>query len=786
MNDTMDQKTEMKHLGDEFRSHSSHWGAFRARWDGERLQVTPRADDPDPSSLLQNIPDALRHKARIARPAIRKGWLEGKGAGSRRSGNDFIEMPWDEVLDLLAEKLRSTRDEHGPESIFGGSYGWASAGRFHHAQSQVHRFLNTAMGGYVRSVNNYSAGAALVVLPYVFGPYADVTMRNVTWEQVEAHTDIVLAFGGLPTKNTSVASGGISSHIERPSMVAAHRQGTRFVSVSPMRDDMIDEVEADWFASRPSTDVAFMMALAHVLVSEGLHDRGFLDQYTSGYDRFEAYLMGRIDGVAKTPEWAAEITGIDANRIRALALDLPKKRVLIVTAQSLQRARYGEQPIWMAATLAAMLGQIGLPGGGFNYALGSLAHYGRQQGSATLPALPQGQNGVETFIPVARIADMLLNPGAGYDYNGQKLTYPKIELIYWLGGNPFHHHQDINRLKAAFDQVETLVVHESVWTPMARYADVVLPATITLERNDLACGRSDPTMIAMQQVAPPFAQARDDFSIFAALSRRLDVEQAFTEGRSADEWVRHFYENTRRQLLERGEDAPDFDSFWSKGEVALPQDPDDGGILRAFRQDPQGSPLPTETGKIVVFSETIASFGYDDCPGHPVWLEPTEVPMTPDMFYLVANQPARRLHSQLDFGAHSVAGKTSQRETLRMHPEDAERLGVGDGDIVKISNRRGACLAGVALTDAILQGVVNLPTGAWYDPECPNGEAPLCVHGNPNVLTKDIGTSRLSQGCTGQITFVFIERFDGPLPPVRAYDPPACLAARNTMEGQCS
>lgn len=753
--------------------HSSHWGAFRARWDGERLQIEPRADDPDPSPLLHNIPDALRHKSRIARPVVRRGWLEGKGPESRRSGDDFVEISWDEATGLVAAKLKETCERRGPEAVYGGSYGWSSAGRFHHAQSQLHRFLNTAIGGYVRSVNNYSAGAAMVILPHVLGPFADVTMRNVTWEQVEAHTDVVLAFGGLPIKNTAVAGGGISTHVERPSMQAARAAGTRFVLVSPLNDDMIEEVGAEWLPIQPATDVALMLGIAHELVVGNLHDRAFLERYTSGYDRFETYLLGHADGVPKTPEWAEGITGIPASRIRDLARSLPGKRVLIVTAQALQRARFGEQPVWMATTLAAMLGQLGLPGGGFNYALGSLAHYGRRLVSVPLPTLSQGRNGVDAFIPVARIADMLLCPGASFDYNGERFTYPEIDFAYWVGGNPFHHHQDLNRLKDAFDRVGTIVVHDSFWTPMARFADIVLPATMTLERNDLACSNADPTLTAMHQVAPPFAEARDDYAIFSDIAERLGAGARFTEGRTADEWVQHLYGTLRDALSERGYPAPDFETFWHEGEITLPQHPDDGGILRAFRDDPEACPLPTATGKVVIGSDLIAGFGYADCPGHPTWLAPEDAPVSRQEFHLVANQPARRLHSQLDFGAYSSAGKTRGRETLRMNPHDASAIGIQNGDIVRVFNERGACLAGVEVTDAVCTGVVNLPTGAWYAPEYLSNETPICVGGNPNVLTRDIGTSRLSQGCTGQLTTVFVERFDAPPPSVRAYDPPA-------------
>src|SRR5213083_1837185 len=127
-------------------------------------------------------------------------------------------------------------------------------------------------------------------------------------------------------------------------------------------------------------------------------------------------------------------------------------------------------------------------------------------------------------------------------------------------------------------------------------------------------------------------------------------------------------------------------------------------------------------------------------------------------------QPAAtRLHSQLDFGATSLASKIKGREPVRLHPQDAAARGIRDGDIVRLYNERGACLAGAVLSEALRPGVVQLSTGAWYDPKDPTAETPFCVHGNPNVLTRDAGTSRLAQGCTGQLCLVEIERFDGGL-----------------------
>jgi biotin/methionine sulfoxide reductase len=756
-----------------WRPHSAHWGVFSASWQGGELQVRPHPTDPDPSAILQNFPTALRHKARIAQPHIRRGWLDnGPGPSARRGRDELVPVTWDRALDLLAAELTRVRDTHGPGAIFGGSYGWSSAGRFHHVQSQLHRFLNTVLGGYVRSVNSYSGAASEVILPHILGPAAVVNRRNVTWDQVAQHTDIVLAFGGMALKNSAVAGGGTSQHVERGAMAAARARGARFINISPLRDDLHEAVGAEWIAPIPNTDTALMLGLAHTLASEGLHDRAFLDRFCTGYPDFEAYLLGRTDGQPKDAAWAAQICGVPADGIVALARSLVGKRTLVVVAHALQRAEHGEQPVWMGMVLAAMLGQMGLPGGGYAYAMGALAHYGRRSVSVPIPTLPQGHNRVAEFIPVARISDMLLNPGAPFDYDGRQFTYPDVKLIYWAGGNPFHHHQDINRLRRAFARVDTLVVQENAWTASARHADIVLPCTMTLERNDLGASQLDPLLVAMHQIAEPFGESRDDYAIFTDLAARLGREEAFTEGRDADAWLRHMYDRTRDAVAKLGHDAPDFDTFWQRGELALPMDRDDGGIVGAFRADPDAHKLPTPSGKIQITSAEVAAFGYDDCPGHPAWLAPVDVPDEKHSLRLVANQPATRLHSQLDFGSTSQASKRRGREVARMHPADAAPREIADGDIIRLFNDRGACLASVSLTDGIRPGVVQLPTGAWYDPADPSEDMPLCVHGNPNVLTRDAGTSRLAQGCTGQLTSIEVERFDGNLPPVRAFDPP--------------
>ncbi len=755
----------------------THWGVFSAEIvDGDIAAVNPPPDDADPSPLLGNMPGSIRHRARITGPAVRRGWLrDGPGPSTERGADEFVAVSWDELTDLLATELRRVVDTYGNEAIYGGSYGWSSAGRFHHAQSQVHRFLKM-LGGYTFSRHSYSLGATGAIMPRVVGTHDDLFKRSTQWDVIVEHTGLMVCFGGMPLKNTGINDGGTSAHPMRDALRRFRGRGGRIVSFSPLRDDV--DGDCQWLALRPGTDVAVMLGLAYVLATEGLADREFLDTHCTGYERFERYLLGHDDGVAKSPEWAAHISGLSADTLRALAHRMAAERTIVTVSWSLQRTRHGEQAPWMGVTLAAMLGQIGLPGGGFGHGYGSMNEPGLAPLRCRLPSLPQGPNPVRTFIPVAAVTDMLLHPGEPFDYNGLRLTYPDIKCVYWSGGNPFHHHQNIPRLRRALGRVDTIVVHDPYWTAMAKHADIVVPSTTSFERNDFSGSKNDPLLVAMPQLAEPYADSRDDYTTFSALAERLGFGEQFTEGRTAWEWLVHLYEKWAAGLDFA---VPSFAEFWAAGHVELPTDTG-LTLFEDFRADPQAHPLGTPSGRIEIFSEDIDSFGYDDCAGHPRWYEPAEwlggerarrYPL-----HLLANQPASRLHSQLDGGATSQSSKIQGREPVRMHPSDAAARGLADGDVVRVFNDRGACLAGVVIDDGVLPRVVQLATGAWYDPADPADPDSLCLHGNPNVLTDDVGTSSLAKGCTGAHVLVEIEKFAGPVPPVRAHEPPVIRTLR--------
>jgi biotin/methionine sulfoxide reductase len=745
---------------------ASHWGIYEVdKQTGEKPQLRSYSGDPDPSPIGLDQINSIVSRLRISKPAIRESWLRnGPGAnGNMRGRERFVEVDWDTALAMVAEELDRIRGEYGNSSIFGGSYGWSSAGRFHHAQSQVHRFLNM-IGGYVRHVDTYSLGAGRVIMPHVVGHIDDLQAEHTSWDVIGEHCRLFISFGGVPLKNSRVSPGGAGRHRVREALDNFARKGGKLISISPIRHCPIDETSFEWIPIRPNTDTALMLALCHELFVSGVADTAFLEKYCSGAEYFQNYVTGKIDGTAKSSDWAERITGIPSARIKALAHEARDNRTMVNCAWSLQRAQHGEQPFWALVALASVLGQIGFPGGGFGLGYGAMNAIGSAHPRLKGPSLPQGKNSVSEFIPVARISHMLLQPGETFTYEGASYKYPDIRLVYWAGGNPFHHHQDINRLRRAWARPDTIIVHEQFWNPAARMADIVLPATLAVERNDMAFATREGVLTAMRQIVEPHAEARNDFTIFSQLADRLGMERQFTQDMSEMEWLRHLYgsfsENARSSNIE----LPEFNRFWEQGLIDFSDHDRPVIFMQAFRNDCQANPLPTPSGKIELFSAQIAAADITDCPGHPAWLEPDEWLGSKNAdgaaLHLISDQPERRLHSQLDHAAWSLAGKSDGREYLLVNSADARERNIRDGDIIEIYNQRGRCQAVAAVSEEIMPGVVRLATGAWFDPA-----QDIDAHGNPNMLTSDRPASGFSQGCAALTCLVKIIRNTSNLTP---------------------
>ncbi|QIW15458.1 trimethylamine N-oxide reductase I catalytic subunit [Pasteurellaceae bacterium RH1A] len=769
---------------------AAHWGPLGVVVENGKVVKSGPAIVPSVENELQSVvADQLYSEARVKFPMVRKGYLDGNKDTSLRGRDEWVQVSWDKAFDLVAGEMKRVRDAHGPSAIFAGSYGWYSSGALHACRTLLQRYMNLT-GGFVGVKGDYSTGAAQVIMPHVLGTI-EVYEQQTSWEVILESSDIVVLWAANPLTTLRIAWTSTDQQgIEY--FKKLKESGKRIICIDPVKSESCEFLGAEWIPINTATDVALMLGIAHTLVSENKHDTAFLKKYTTGYDKFESYLLGKDDNQPKDAAWASQITGVPADLIKQLAADFSSKRTMLMGGWGMQRQRHGEQTHWMLVTLASMLGQIGLPGGGFG-----LSYHYSNGGAPTatggilgsISANPSGQAGEKTWLdetskmsfPVARIADALLNPGKTIQYNGTEITYPDIKVIYWAGGNPFTHHQDTNTLIKAWQKPDTIIVNEVNWTPTARMADIVLPATTSYERNDLTMS-GDYSMMniyPMKQVVEPQFEAKNDFDIFAELAKRAGVEKEFTEGKSEMEWLQSFYQTAFEGARKNRVLMPKFEKFWEENKpITFKASEKAKKWVRyeEFRNDPLLNPLGTPSGKIEIFSDVVAKMNYDDCKGHPSWFVPAEFAgnvTAEEPLALVTPHPYYRLHSQLCHTSlrdkYTVAG----REPVLIHKDDAAARGIASGDIVRIFNKRGQVLAGAVVTDGIIKGTVALHEGAWYDPQdLGSSDKPLCKFGNPNVLTRDEGTSKLAQGNSPNTATVQVEKFVGQAPEVTVFKQP--------------
>jgi len=269
-----------------------HWGTYQVATQGERItSISPVGWDKNPSVIGQSLTESVTGNSRIRRPAVRLGYLQnGPDSREGRGKEPFVEVSWETALSLVARDLLSVQSRMGNESIFGGAYGWASAGRFHHAQSQLHRFLKS-FGGYTASTNTYSSAAGERVLPHILGPLSPLHHQHTHWSVLAEHCELFVAIGGLPLRNAQVNGGGANDHMLKHWLERLDKNGVKFVNISPVKNDLSAVPDAQWVAIKPGTDTALLLALCHTLVSESRYDSAFVASHTVGFEPFKGRLI---------------------------------------------------------------------------------------------------------------------------------------------------------------------------------------------------------------------------------------------------------------------------------------------------------------------------------------------------------------------------------------------------------------------------------------------------------------------------------------------------------------
>jgi anaerobic dimethyl sulfoxide reductase subunit A len=639
-----------------------------------------------------------------------------KRAGVRGEGK-FERISWDEALDTIARQLIRVKKTYGPSAILG--IGVSGSPGMLHGSPTLWRFLNM-FGGCIMTWGEASAQGAIFGSRSVYGTLSTGHTRDDL-----VNSRLIIMWGWNPAN--TIYSTNTSFYL-----VKAREAGAKIICVDPRFTDSAAIFGDQWIPIRPGTDAAMMIAMAYVMLRENLHDQKFLDTYTIGFDKFKDYVMGKEDGLPKTPSWAEPITTVPAITIANLAREYAtSKPAALIPGFAPGRTAYGEQYHRAAATLAAMTGNVGVHGGGAaGFERGPV---GIQVG----PTIPRGKNPIETGVPSLRgsLDTSLRNRTRIHNcrlwdaiLEGRASGYPSTpKLMYIVASNVLNQFPNTNKGVQALNKLEFIIVHEQFMTPTAKFADVLLPVNTNWERNDIARPwLSGPYYIYMNKVIDTMYESRSDFDIFRELGARLGLDYS---DKTEEEWLEEIY----KMSSDMSRDVPNYDSFKRDGvhkfKFTKP--------LLCFKEqveDPQNNPFPTPTGKIEIYSQRLAELNNPGLPTIPKYIETWESVNDP----LAKKYPLQLITIHFKTRAHSNFDnilwlKQLESQTVWINSVDAQARGISNGDEVRVFNDRGEMVLPAEVTERILPGVVAIGEGAWYAPDKTGADRGGC----PNVLIKD-------------------------------------------------
>lgn len=657
-----------------------------------------------------------------------------KRVGARGQGR-FAPVSWDEALDIVAREFRRVKARYGSSALF-VPYGTGSYSQLN--GSHVARRLMNLFGGCLGIYNSYSWGAINLATPTVYGTLVTGNQRQ-DW----LNARYILMWGWNPAE---MRDGTNSDYFVK----LARERGARTVCIDPRHSLSAATLADEWIAIRPGTDAAMMSAMAHVILTEGLHDVGFVRTHCVGFDSnqmppgaegeesYSDYLLGVRDGVPKTPDWAEPVTAVPAATIARIAREYAtSKPAILYQGYGMQRRAYGEQVVRAGCVLAAITGNVGVPGG-WASGLGLQA----PDGGPLWTVFPAGENPVKASIPVFLWSEAVLR--------GREMTRADgvrgvdrldndIKLVYAVATNCLiNQHADTNRSARILgdeSKVEFLVVQDNFLTPTARFADLVLPACTQFETWGLEDGwkYGDEVIVQPKLVDPP-GECRSDYRICADIAGRLGIRETFTEGRDERGWVDACLDILRQT---RFPELPPLDELLEANAGVWCRPVREPAVAFAdFRRDPAKYPLNTPSGKIEIFSKQLFDLGHhSEIPAVPKYIEEWESPFGGD-FTPAGRYPLQAIGHHTLHRVHSTHDNNDWLEEafpqrVFINPVDASPRGIRDGDRVKVFNSRGALVLPCRITPRIMPGVVDIPQGAWWKPDADGVDH----GGNVNVLT---------------------------------------------------
>lgn len=636
--------------------------------------------------------------------------------GERGEGR-FERISWDEALDTIAREMVRIKKTYGPKAILDGS-GPANQSLLHGtSRSSLTRLLHM-FGGCIGRTGRMSDAAAMAASQYTLG-----TIHTGSDPEDLTNSRLIILWAWNPAE-------AIHGTVTNWCLTRARENGASVISIDPRYSRTAATWADRWIPIYPGTDAAMMVAMAYVMIVEGLHDQAFLDRYTIGFEVFRSYVLGREDGVPKTPAWAEEITGVSRDTIAELARNYAiTKPAALMAGWAMQRTAYGEQAFRASITLAAMTGNVGIPGGSAG------GHYELE------PCYPEpfgkllvGPNPVGKTIPINKWADAILLGKAG--------GYPSdIKMCYITARNFLNQIPTVSKGIAALKKLEFIVVHEQFMTPTALYADILLPVTTFFEREDICV--TPRYAIYMNRVIDPLYECRSDLKILTDLARRLGIE-GYSD-KTDEEWLRSFVPASA---------IPDFEAFKANGIHHFRGESPRVAFEDQIR-DPDRHPFLTPSGKIEIYSQQLADLNQPDQIA-PIakYIEPWEGrrdPLAREFpLQLLTPHPRQFVHSSF---TNVPWLQELERPQLWINPVEAQARGIKPGEEVRVFNRRGALVVPALVTERIMPGVVSLDEGAWLNLDASGTDQ----GGSVNMLTRDEDTP-LSDGATTHNCLVQVEK----------------------------
>ncbi|MFO0752373.1 MAG: molybdopterin-dependent oxidoreductase [Thermodesulfovibrionales bacterium] len=625
--------------------------------------------------------DIANHPDRLRVPLKRRG---------TRGGAQWEEIPWEQALDEIAERLASLRNTTGPETIALGQ----GTGRHHYLHTV--RFAN-ALG----TPNWYEPGLAQCFIPRI-------TVSNLTYGDFvvadyygETRPACILFWGHNPL--VSSADGELAVAVRR-----ALRSGCRTIAVDPRRSETAQQCEK-WLAIRPGTDAALALAMLRTIIEQDLYDRDFVENRTSGFAELKAHVE------PFTPEWAERITGIPAEDIVQTArIYATSKPAVLEWGLGIEQNVNSLQTVRALALLRAVTGNIDVPGGDI-LGMHILKAYPTLKDKLPAEAAKKRLGG-ETFkllggwrayMPSAHIPALFRAMREGDPY--------RIHALLIFGNNPLLTVANAKGVHEALQKLDLLVVTDLFMTPTAALADYVLPAAFWTEIEHLM---GFPLVVENLVHAQPAlawtGECRQDEWIMDELSKRLGLP-------GSDMTYRDIYDYQLSPL------GITFDELLERGNCCPP--------LRYRKYEQEGFRTPSR--KVELFSSVLKRMGYDPLPSY---VEPPESPVSaPDLqqrypFVLITGSRKREFFHSEHRQVPSLR-KYSPDPCAEIHVSAAQSLGIAPGDWIEVSSPRGKVRMRAKVTEDIHPSVVSVEHGWWFPERAAEGFG--LWESNANVLTCD-------------------------------------------------